>query len=273
MTHAEQMCRHTDVYQQAQHYLHHAQRQRYGEEILLEVEEMESGEHRHLRYRESEERVRIESEQHRGTAADDRKPCRTVKACAALLQKQQTCQQKDKSVTGIVETDGEEQHVERREEGRQIQRAVLGQRIERPDKLEHPRETVVLQFDRRIVLRRGILLDIYHVGILLQKGVHTRRGLLLGPSLHDDERAVSSLRGRAAYLHILHAHRHLVQLGTYGIHTGRTTRVYLVQIGDRSLSLGRFCTCRAVIHRRSLYLLSVDRHLLVGRRRHDKIYG
>lgn len=180
-------------------------------------------------------------------------------------------QRQDSTVAGIVQADAEEKHVERCEERRKVHRAVFRPGIHVAHQFENAREPVILELHGRIVLGRRVSLEINDIGIRLQQGVDLVGGLLLGPALHDDQRTVGGLLRRGFHAHALQAFLQLRSVCREQLLRSRHAREFGVESPQFLLRLGDTAFRLADVHRRSLHLLRIERHILARGRHDDEI--
>ncbi len=271
IAHAEGAGRDADADEHAEQNLHHADGQGDGEEPVLEVEEAEQrfavGFQRHpLLHVHPEERTAEQPEKDRCGGAHRGEPCGLTHhaGLAVLAEQPQTHGQQDQTVARIVETDAEEQHIERGEERREVDRAVAGPGVHVAHQLEDAGEPPVLELDRRIVLGRGVALDIDHVGILLQQRVDLGGTLRLGPSLHDDQHAVGGLPGRGLDLEALQPLLERSDVGNQQRTRGGGTCEVAIERLQFGLLGGNGRFGLADVHLRRLHLLCIEVYLLPG---------
>ncbi len=268
---AEQLRFQIYVEYHTQHDLHHADSQRYREEVVLEVEESHSGQH--CRYGHAEERVGIETECDGRRRAYDRQPCRLTHLLASLEEQTQTQRQQHQSVAGIGQTDCEEEHVEGSEEGREVHSAVLGQGVHRADHLEQTHEAVVLQLHGCVVVHRSVAFEVDDVGVLLQHAVYALRGIGLGPALHYHQLAVGFADGRSADLQALQTLLQLGGLVVDHIDRGGCTREYRVELPQTLFETLALPVESREVHCRELDLLRIDGDVGIGCGYDDEVYG
>ena len=227
-----------------------------------------------FRHVDAEERTAQQPEEDRHHAAQRGEP-RSLAHHAGLAVPgehpgSQECQ--DGTVAGVVQADAKEKHVERGEERREIHRAIFRPGIHVAHQFENAREPVILELHGRIVLRRRVSLEINDVGIRFQQGVDLVGGLLLGPALHDDQRTVGGLLRRGFHAHALQALLQLRSVRRKQLLRRRHAREFSVECPQFLPRLGDTAFRFAEVHRRSLHLLRIERHIL-ARGRHGNEIG
>ena len=97
---------------------------------------------------------------------------------AKFLLQSQSERDEQKAVAGVSHTEREEEQEEYREERSRVETIVGRAAVHIHQHLEHPYELVVLEFDGRVVLKDGFILEPYDIHLvqpLLYLGVVLRR--------------------------------------------------------------------------------------------------